>query len=638
MDTPVMSALDLRFLVKELRKGLEGGRVRKIYQYEKKKLLFEFHHPEKGEQWLYVGRGAVYLTEQKPSSPSEPPSFCMFLRKHLMGKAVRNIRQVGFDRILEIQFPEHILVIELLPPGNLILCDSSYNIIMPLEFQKWKSREVKPRVPYKHPPLQVDLFKLSLDQLQHALGKSEKSLGAFLAAGLGLGPVYSKEACARAGIPESTPTGEIRLEQASLLHSALESLLREGAAMLYEDTASPFPLKSRSGGEEFPSFSQALDALFSREQQQPPPREEEERLERIIETQEKAREKFIEEQEERRDTAEDIYNHYPLISKILQGIRSAIDQGLSWDEIKQKTQSEDTEEAQAIKEIQEHEGTVTVEIDGKEFKLDFRISLEENAARYFEESKKAKRKLVTVDQVQAEKEEELETLPPPEPQESVKKKPRKKWYEKFRWFFTSDDFLVIGGKDAKQNDLVYSKYINPGDLAFHADIPGASLIVIQSVGREVTEEAKREAAEASASYSKAWSKGLGTIDIFAVRPEQISKSPPSGMAIAKGSFIITGEREWFRNTEVRLAVGVQIDRENQLIKVLSGPVLSLRKHADYFITIKPGLKKSLELARSIKNKLLMRSTPEDKSFLEPLPLEEIQVKIPSGMGEIVEYG
>ncbi len=81
-----------------------------------------------------------------------------------------------------------------------------------------------------------------------------------------------------------------------------------------------------------------------------------------------------------------------------------------------------------------------------------------------------------------------------------------------------------------------------------------------------------------------------------------------------------------------------LDRENGFTKVVTGPVLSLRKNADYFITIKPGFKKSLELARSIKNKLLLRASPEDAPLLEAVPLEEIQKRIPSGMGEIVEYG
>jgi hypothetical protein len=164
------------------------------------------------------------------------------------------------------------------------------------------------------------------------------------------------------------------------------------------------------------------------------------------------------------------------------------------------------------------------------------------------------------------------------------------------------------------------------------------LVVIQSDGREVSMEAKREAAEAAAAYSKAWSKGLGTVDVFGVGPEQISKSPPSGSYLPKGAFAVTGEREWYRDSEVKLAIGVVLDREKGMVKVIAGPVLAMRKHSDYFITIKPGFKQSLELARSIENRLLMRASPEDKPLLEGLPLEELQKVIPSGVGDIVEYG
>ena len=67
--------------------------------------------------------------------------------------------------------------------------------------------------------------------------------------------------------------------------------------------------------------------------------------------------------------------------------------------------------------------------------------------------------------------------------------------------------------------MIFSKYINPGDKVFHADIPGAALVVVQSSGEQVSEEAKKEAAEFSAAHSKAWSRGLGTVDVYCVDPE-----------------------------------------------------------------------------------------------------------------------
>jgi len=648
MDVKGVSALDLRFLVRELRERLEKGKVRKIYQYEKKRFMVEFFVPGKGGARLYFDSGRAFLTERKLPSP-EPPSFCMFLRKHLMGKGLIGIEQHGFDRILELKFPDNVLVIEMIPPGNVILCDSSYRIIMPLEIQKWKDRIVKHKEAYRHPPPQRDPFLLGLEELQGLLKKSEKKLGAFLAVDLGLGRAYSDELCLRAGVSREKGSGELGLEDVSKLHSALEGIRSDFSPHRYDDFASPFGLKSREGGEELETFSQAMDGLFAESPEENKEKketktveEEKERIERIIETQGKAVEKLSERREGRKDSAESIYRNYSLVDGVLQGIRKARDSGLSWEDIMERVKSEGTEEAQVIKEIRKDDGVVVVELEGKEVELDFRLGVEENASRYFEKSKDAKRKMEGALEAREEKEKELEQvpeqLPEAEPEKIVKKKPRKKWYEKFRWFFSSDGFLVIGGKDAKQNEMIFSKYLKPGDKVFHADIPGAALVVIQSEGREVTEEAKREAAEFSAAKSKAWSRGFGTMDVYCVDPEQVSKTPPSGTYLPKGSFAITGQRQWFRETVVKLAVGVKIDREKELTKVVAGPVLSMRKNANYFITIKPGFKKSLELARSIKNKLLMRASIEDKHWIEEVPLEEIQKIIPSGMGEIVEYG
>ncbi|HDD72636.1 MAG TPA: DUF814 domain-containing protein, partial [Candidatus Aenigmarchaeota archaeon] len=214
---------------------------------------------------------------------------------------------------------------------------------------------------------------------------------------------------------------------------------------------------------------------------------------------------------------------------------------------------------------------------------------------------------------------------------------KKKWYEKFKWFFSSDGFLVIAGRDATQNEIILKRHAEPHDLVFHADIPGAAFVVVKTQGMDVPDETKKEAAEFAAAHCKAWNKGLGTVDVFSVKREQVSKSPPSGEYLPKGSFMIYGEREWYRDLELKLAIGVKVDRENNTARVLSGPVMAMRRNSDYFVTIKPGFKKSLELARTVKNKILVRASPEDKFIIEKIPLDEFQIVIPAGMGDVAEY-
>ena len=54
------------------------------------------------------------------------------------------------------------------------------------------------------------------------------------------------------------------------------------------------------------------------------------------------------------------------------------------------------------------------------------------------------------------------------------------WFEKFLWFISSDNFVVIGGHDQQQNGLLVKKYLNKGDLYVHADIHGATSVIVKN--------------------------------------------------------------------------------------------------------------------------------------------------------------
>lgn len=691
-----MTSLELRFLVRELKKALQGGIFRKIYQYGRsgtRQFLFEIYQPQEGGHWLYVDNNKLFLTRRKQATPQEPPSFCMFLRKHLMNKKIKDIRQHEFDRIVEISTDENILIIELFSTGNMILCDSMYKIIMPLEFQKWRGRDVKPKLPYKYPPKLTNPFDVDFDSLRRSLSRSDKKAVGYLATAMGLGPDYAREVCKRAEVEPEKPSQELSLEEASRLHEAMLSLDKEAPKpSLYAGFVSPFPLRILS--QEQPRFlsslSEAFDEFFSgqkieyaREEAVKEAEKEKQRVERIVEQQDEAVEKWERIMKESQEAGNRIYNYYPTVQAALEGIMKARNSGMGWNEIKQALSSEQTPEAEAIREIREGDGIIVLDLGGMSIEIDITKSIEENAARYYEDAKWARGKLGRTEEAMEDfvgrlaeagerqekalsedfkkvlfaREKPIEERPPegPEPdarereeaivkenvEPVVEEKParpeRRRWYERFRWFFSSDGFLVVAGKNAEQNEMLIKKHTDPKDLVFHADIHGAAFVVIKAQGLEVPDLTKREAAEFSAANSKAWSRGLGTVDIFSVYGERVSKSPPSGEYLPKGSFMIHGERQWYRSLELKLAVGIKVDREASLASVVSGPVMAVRKNSDYMITLKPGLKKSLELARAIKNRILVKARPEDRYLIEQLHLEDLQVAVPSGMADIVEH-
>ncbi|MBU3896561.1 MAG: DUF814 domain-containing protein [Nanoarchaeota archaeon] len=267
-----------------------------------------------------------------------------------------------------------------------------------------------------------------------------------------------------------------------------------------------------------------------------------------------------------------------------------------------------------------------------EIEIDFRKSAQENANEYFKRAKMAKRKLES-----AKKQLEKTFNKIQEPQIidhhiSIIKKREKAWYEKFRWEITSDEFLVIGGKDADQNEFIFSRHIEKNDIVLHADIIGAPLVVIKSEGKEITQIAIREAVELAAAYSSGWKKGLGAVDVYWINPDQVSKSPESGEHLAKGGFVIRGTKNYTRKVELKLCIGIVLD---DTIKIIAGSVMSVRKQAKYFVTIIPGDVNHFKLATSIKHKLIEKASNEDREIIRKLDINEIQSLIPGGEGAIV---
>ncbi|MBN2331426.1 MAG: NFACT family protein [Candidatus Aenigmarchaeota archaeon] len=659
-----LKSLDFRFLVRELRDSLLGGKFRKIYQYGQgdKQFLFEIYVSTKGDFWLQVDPGAMFLAQHRKIAPVTPPNFCMFLRKHLNGRAIKNIRQIGFDRIVEIMTDSSILILEFVPPGNVILCDRFYNVIMPMHVQRWRDRSILPRKPYRYPPGPVNTYNISFETWSHLLQKQTGTIKSVLAR-MGFGSLYAGEAVSLAKVDAEKQAGQLSPGETSELYRAARLLgERKAEPVSYEDgVVSPFPLltKKEQIKGKWSSLSAPLDELFSRQvveqarlEEAGKAEEKRQELERIVEKQTMMSEGLREKVSDRKQKADAIYSFYGLVEDILNGIRKAKDSGLGWAEIKSRIESEPTPEAEAIVEIREHEGTVLVNLGGQEMELDFRKSVEENAADYYEESKTARRKSEGAERAIDDKRHEIsmiEESPPPEKPVIKKKrsKPRRRWFERMRWFVSSQKFLIVAGKDAASNERLIKRHTDDRDLVFHTDIQGSAFVVLKAKASRGTKfaslrdgqpwptPAKKEASEIAAACSKAWSKGLGNIDVYAVRPDKVSKTPPSGTGLPKGSFMVQGDREWFRDVELKMSIGVIIDKQLGMAEIISGPVMAMRNFTRYFVTLRPGDRQSPELAREIKNKLAYKASPEERPLVEQLELDSISRLVPGGTGMIV---
>jgi predicted ribosome quality control (RQC) complex YloA/Tae2 family protein len=239
-------------------------------------------------------------------------------------------------------------------------------------------------------------------------------------------------------------------------------------------------------------------------------------------------------------------------------------------------------------------------------------SIESNASEYYEKIKKLKKKLEGARKASENTKLLLEKLNKERQSialNSIKKaETKKEWYEKFRWFISPEDFLILGGRDATSNEILIKKHTEPKDLVFHTDMVGSPFFVIKTNGKSPSEQTIKEAADATVTFSRAFKLGFGTTKTFMAKPEQLTKEAKPGEYVPKGGFITTGKLTYVDN-KINLAVG------NYNEKVMAGPLESIKKHCKNYITLEPGKEKPAKIAKTIQYKIgcnvddIVRSLP-----------------------------
>lgn len=257
--------------------------------------------------------------------------------------------------------------------------------------------------------------------------------------------------------------------------------------------------------------------------------------------------------------------------------------------------------------------------------LDLKKSLEENAAAYFDQSKACRGKIENIKKAILFTEKKLglarKKATASISKKLLEKKRKRNWFEKFHWFFTSNNFLVFGGKDAHSNEQVVKKYLNETDLYFHADIFGAPHCVLKTAGRIPEKSDLIEAACFAGLFSKAWQDGLPFVDVYSVKPEQVSKKAPSGESIGTGAFMIYGKKQWFKKNSMDFSIGLE-ETENGF-RIISGPKNAIKFHSVFSIDLVQGKLDKNSCSKKLKQLLELKSR-------EKIALEDIQSMLPAG--------
>jgi len=661
-----MTSFDVAAVTREINESVKGAHVAKIYQIGTQTLLLKLRKPNQPRlQLLIEARKRLHLTSYVHETPKKPSAFCMSLRKYLDNGVVKEVRQHEFERIaiteISTRQGDFQLVSELFGGGNVILVDPEGKILQAMTYKRMRDRNILRGEPFQHPPARGrNPTKLGIQDFREIKKLEEPEIVRGLTKFLSISGTYAEEILLRAEINKERECGSLTEHEVDSIFNQLQKLLslidsgtKDPRIVSDEKRAwidvTPVPLKRYDPFEQkkYESFNSALDDYYAKitaaerkEEVTEDVESEVSRYKRILQRQQKALENLKEPITKNKTIGDIIYMHFGELRSLLQKIREKKRSGKSWEEI--TSQIEEGKKANRLPDIYFHSlepknQVLHVSVENHTFSINLRHSIQANADNYYSRSKKAEKKLRGAEKTLQETKAKIEkakkqVIKRKETQRPLVKRRKKQWFEKFRWFHSSNGFLMIGGRDATTNEILIKKHMEPQDIVFHAEIVGAPFVLIKTEGKTTPEQAINEAAQLAASYSRAWREMLSAINVYWVNPDQVSKTPPSGQFLKKGSFMISGSKNFVRGVPLRVAVGVKIDDDEMM--VLGGPVDAIAGQTEVYVEIVPGEQKSSQLAKQIRHQLSTKVSEELARTITQIPLEEFQRFIPLGRGKM----
>ena len=670
-------------VVRELKETILDSRVSNVYQLNSKTLLFKLHKPDKPVFGLVLESARrLHLTSYMAEKPLVPPAFCMALRKYLRNGWLTDVEQHEFERVVIFSFKTKMgelrLVLELFGEGNIILVGEKGEILQALTYKRMRDRNIlRDEAFIFAPPSGKNPFKVSKEEfLEEMRNLGDVEVVRALARFLSIGGAHAEEVLFRAGIDKTKPCSTLSESEIDAIFDSLQGLLSQ----VLNDKLEPCVVLDEAGGlvdvmpfrlrryddfkhQPYSSFNEALDEFYVRiaaverakggleiEELQ----REAARLKRIIESQEKTLAEAKAEAAKDKNVGDAIYAHAGELQILLDGFLTAKQSGKEWNATVSGVLADKRSgmKPSAFFESFDAKGlVVNVCVDGLRFSLNLRDKLFDGAGRFYERSKRAKQKLegakAALDETRKKmveveakikKAETLEHVKPAEAEEElVKRRIRhKEWFEKFRWFVSSDGLLVVAGKDAVSNEVLIKKHTEDDDVVFHADVVGAPFVVVKTEGKEPSEQCLREAGEFAAAFSRGWREGFGSVDVYWVKPEQLGKGGPSGESVPKGGFVVRGERNWMRNVPLRIAIGVSVNEEEGWVRIGGGPVDAVKAKANVYVVVVPGDVAGKELLRRVLGGLAVKLPKELREIVLRASVEAVREFIPFGKGRITE--
>jgi predicted ribosome quality control (RQC) complex YloA/Tae2 family protein len=631
-----LAGIELRYLVDQISEQVQDYYVSNIYGITKDSLLFKLHHTEKSDLFMMISTFGVWLTTVKIDQ-MEPNRLLKRLRSDLLRLKLKKIEQIGSERIAYFTFEgfgkEFIVIGEFFGDGNILLCNKETKILALQHSIDVRHRKLSIGLEYIQPPKnELDIFNMSESDFD-ALKTSDLVSAKWIGRTLGLPRKYVEGIFEIASIDSKKIGNQLTHEEIKKIFETTKKIVSDVISGKHEvfivknEKTEVFPLKlGKVEGEitNVNSFIEGLDTVFTGnlvEKGKSIQSSSSDKKIKELQTQIYEQERAIETVKERSKNITNVANSlFEMVSKGIISIEDVPAQEIL---------------ANHNTKLVNEKGISLIVIEDEKIKINTKASLQSIASVLFDKAKKQSGAISSIQKIKEKTEKKLEKFQNKTESEKdlilVTEIRKKNWYERYRWFFTSDGLLAIGGRDAASNSAVVRKHLGKNDKVFHADIFGSPFFVLKDA-QNAPDTSMNEIAHATVCFSRAWREGMYGVSAYWVNPDQIKKSAPSGEFLPKGSFTIEGQRNFIKSETLKLSVGI-IPQEDGYALTCGTPE-TIKENSICYAIIEPHGSEMVDNAKKIRLEFLKM----EEAITKKISIDDFVRVLPAGQSQIKEIG
>ena len=653
-----LSSIELRYLVNEIRSRIisssSGYYVSSINAITRSSLFLKLHHPMQEDIMFVLSTRGIWITRLKFKPVEENNSLESVAQKELERSKLELIEQIGSERIVSLKFrhPDgkvRIVVGEFFGDGNLIICNENMQIIAILNPIHVRHRTLSVGLRYVYPPARgVDVFNITLDQML-SLRDGAKNLDVlrWIGRNISMPKKFVEEVINRAGIEVDKHAAQLSDDEVSKIYNTIKNIInevstggknhepivillddkpQEALPIITQEAAAASKLIKKNSIKKVASYMDAVDEVLSNEIMD---------IGRNSRTVELDRQIAVLEHdfEELNKAKETVLQKAAAIRKLAGELMALSYRGsdVIADLLAANSASLVTEK-----------GIQYIEVAGEQVKM--QPSLAKASSMLFARAKEMERGNASIEEARGKILAQIGKLRSETAaihrKVIVKEQISREWYERYRWFITTDGLLVIGGRDASSNSALIRKHLTEHDIVFHAEVHGSPFFIIKNAAAFAADQegtinsSLHEVAQATISFSRAWKDGLSSADAYWVMAEQVKKGAPTGQFLPKGSFVIEGKRNYIKGVELRLAIGIM--QLNNRETLLCGPEEAVKKRSIFYTVLLQGGVDPMNAAKKVKSEFVKIAGENTKiaESIKHVSLDEFVRALPTGQSRL----